>query len=155
MIGKLSGCALLLLFALGVASLSFGHEKRRLAVLDGWIAFLTLAKAEIECNLTPLKDLIQKADPAFTALLSPRENTLQGYFDASKNDLDQTSRDALAFLLVAFGSQSADDLLVSCSRCLDTLSRKRLELACELPKKKKQRFAFSVSAACLVILLLW
>ena len=155
MIPKLLGCALILVASFAASRLSVGQTKKRLALIEGWIGFLTLAKTEVEYNLTPLNDLLTKTDPSFLKLLDPKENRLESYLEASKKDLDRESYLILSSLVSSFGANFREELLLLCERCLASLSQKRREIAAELPTKKRQSLALSLSAAGLAILLLW
>lgn len=155
MIIKLFGCGFLLLAASLVPLFKLRKERRRLALLEGWIDFLILVKSEIEYRMTPLSILLKKTDPEFIKLLGAEEKSLDGYLAASKKDLDEDSMESLSCLILAFDSSYREDLLSACDKTLSLLSQKRQRLAEELPKEKSGLFSISLLVAALAILLLW
>ncbi len=67
MILKLLGGVILLL-AGGYVSLAVGRfERRRLRVLDGYIALIYYIKGQIDCYALPVRDILARADPALIA----------------------------------------------------------------------------------------
>ena len=155
MIAKLFGCGLLFVASLSASVLKLRKEKRRLALIEGWINFLSFAKSEIEYAATPLSRLLEKTDPAFLELLGAEEKSLDGYLAASEKDLDRESVECLSSLVLSFGLSYREDLLTACKRTLSILSQKKQRLASELPKEKRQTLSISLLAAALAILLLW
>lgn len=155
MIAKLFGCGLILAAAFAASLQKIKKEKRRLAIYDLWISFLSMAKSEIGYNLTPAAGLAKKIDPAFSELLFPCDGSPEGYLAASEKELDRDSFDALSAFLVALGSSYREDLLCACDRALAALEKKRQKLSLDLPQKTRALLSLSFLAAGLAILLLW
>ena len=150
--------ALLLLVAGGTAAVySSRYEKRRLTVLEGWIHLIRYAKGEIDCHLTPLRDILTHADPAMLRACggNGEEQTLTALLNASYQYLDGEAKRLISCLVRDAGGCYREEQLRQLDYYLQALQRERDELFLHLPQKTRAKRAICICISFGAAILLW
>ncbi len=170
MLLKLIG-SLLLLAAGGYISLSVHRfERRRLTVLDGYIALIYYIKGQIDCYAMPLTDILTRADPALLAdCLGEAPDRMPALLpavwaeDAPMPALLQRSRLYLApeseRLLTAFsgelGTTRRAEQVARCDHYIAVLGEERRRLYETLPARLRTAGTLGICATLAATILLW
>ena len=170
MIFKLLG-SILLLAAGGYISLSVHRfERRRLSVLDGYIALIYYIKGQIDCYAMPLTDILTRADPTLLAdCLGETVDRLPAILPAVWGDappmqgLLQRSRLYLApeseRLLTAFsgelGATHRAEQVARCDHYVHALGEERRRLFEALPARLKTVGTLGICCTLTAAILLW
>ncbi len=154
---KLIGVVLVLSAGLFGVFYSSVSERKRLRVLDAWIELIILIRGQIDCFLTPLRDILQIADKqllsSLTSKSSPRE--LSDLLSASAPFLDDDCKRHLSALVRTLGGGYREDQIRACDYCLQQLRHRREELGQQMPARLKTRGTLILCAAIGIALLLW
>ena len=148
---KLLG-ALLLLLSGGYVSLEVGrYERRRLRVLDGYVALIVYIKGQIDCYAMPLNDILARADPllladcmgaegpapfAFTEL-AEGEGILQALLAESRPYLDPESERLLTGFVGELGTSFRAQQVARCAYYQEALTEERRKLYEALPARRR------------------
>ena len=150
--------ALLILTAGGAAAIgSHRYERRRLAVLEGWIDLIRYAKGEIDCHLLPLRNILSHADPALLRACggSGEERSLASLLEASQRDLEGEAKRLLTCLVREAGGCYREEQLRRLEYYLQALQRERDELSLRFPQKSKVKSAVCICISVGATILLW
>ena len=154
---KLLGSILILTAGVLTAQHTIAKERRRLAVLDGWVELLVYIRSQIDCFLTPVGEILEHADPALlracTAGSVPR--SLPQLFSAALPYLDPTCRRLLGGMIREIGSNYREEQLKRCDYYLAALQSRRDTVAASLPSRQKLCRALCICIAAGGAILLW
>ena len=177
MIFKLLG-TLLLLGAGGYISLALNRfERRRLAVLDGYISLLRYIKGQIECYAMPLPDILARADPGMIAAclgVDPTAFAEAAFAEAalaeaareeitplpalvreSRLYLEPESERLLTALSGELGAGFRAEQVARCDYYLEALVGQRSKLADALPARLRVGSTICMCCAVAATILLW
>ena len=170
MILKLCG-GLLLLVAGGYLSVAVSRfERRRLAVLDGYISLLLYIRGQIDCYATPIEEILRRADPALVAVCLGESR--RGGFDSIESQtgwghsLPSLIRESRAYLepeserlLQAFsgelGHTSRTEQVTRCTYYIEALTEERGRLCEVLPTRARTSGTLCLCTALGLAILLW
>ena len=154
---KLLGALLVLLAGGFAAWVGASREKRRLTVLDAWLALLRDLRGQIDCYLMPLDEILRAADPdllrAAGAVRQPQ--SWDALLQASLPHLGKECARLLSALVRELGASYRDDQLRRCDYYLSALQQERDRLASALPARLKLCTASALCAALATAILLW
>lgn len=142
----------------GFAAVSTAREeKKKLAVLDAWIAFLWYLRAQIDCFLTPLDEILANTDRALLEKMGycGGDRTLTHLAEASANGLDAESARLIRELTREAGNGYREDQVKRCDYFIGALTAIRKQEAESLPARVKMRASLCVCAALGTAILLW
>ncbi len=168
---KIIGC-LILLFSGGYVSVALSRfEKKRLQVLDGYLALLYYMKGQIECYALPVRDILARADPSLVSdcLGLPRTADASSLIpalllsEAPFSRLVEESRLYLVpeaeRLLLTFSGELGHtfraDQVLRCDHYMTVLGEERRHLAEALPTRLRVLTTLAVSVAIGASILLW
>ena len=168
MIWKLLG-TLILLGAGGYVSVTVNRfERRRLWVLDGYIALIHHIKSRIDCYAMPIPDILAGADPALIAacLGEDTPDTSRGTDGCGYLPLAAMIRESSPYLeaeserlLTAFteelGTAFRAEQVARCEYYLEALTRRRGILADALPARLRVGSTLCMCCAAAATILLW
>ena len=146
---KLLGILVILLAGGASAFGSARYERRRLRVLDGWLDMILYIRAQVDCYLTPIDEILSD----FVPENAPAD--LASLYASSRPYLDTETRHLLEGFIRAFGNGYREEQLRHCDYCIAALRGRREGVAAELPARV--RLAVTV-CACLSVgtaILLW
>ena len=153
---RLLGGGMILFSGTVAAYVSVKNERRRLAVLEAWIALLSYIRGQIDLYMTPMAEILSEADRDLLAPFgchSPAP-TPHDCFSATEAHLDTESRRILQVCLRELGSAYRETELKRCDACITALSEHRKQLTDELPARLRLavglRLCFSLGAAILL-----
>ena len=149
---------ILVLFAGGMAAVSRARfEKKRLAVLDGWLGLLLYIRGQIDCYLMPLDEILALADKTLlsSCMAKKEDTTLSAILASSSPYLDEESRRLLSALVREIGNSYREEQLKRCDFYIDALRTRREKTASELPARLKMGVTLSLCAAVGTAILLW
>lgn len=154
---KLLG-GLLILAVGGVAAYGTSkYERKRLAVLDGWIDLIVYIRSQIDCYLMPLNEILQCGDrTVLDACMSPANATdLGAILDASSLYLDGERLRLLKNFVQETGSSYREEQLRRCDYYITALRTQREKIASELPARRRLCVTLCLCVACGTAILLW
>lgn len=171
MILKIFG-GLLLLVAGGYLSVTVSRfERRRLAVLDGYISLLLYIRGQIDCYAAPIEEILRRADPTLVSVClgeSRRrwENEPIGTQAGWEHPLPSLIRESRAYLepeverlLQAFsgelGHTSRTEQVTRCTYYIDALTEERGRLCEVLPARARTSGTLCLCTALGIAILLW
>ena len=155
---KLLGSVLILASGIAASVGAVARERRRLAVLDAWIALIGLIKSQIDLYLTPLSEILDRAEPRILRILadeSDKPPALSGMLAHTAPDLDAECQRELAMLLQELGSSYREEQIKQCGYCMEALQKIRDQQASELPQKTRLYTTLCLCASLGVLILLW
>lgn len=155
---KLLGGALVLASGVAASVGAVSRERRRLAVLDAWIALIGLIRVQIDLYLTPLSEILERAEPRILQLLTDRSDkppSLAGMLAHTAPMLDADSQRELAVLLQELGSSYREEQIKQCGYCIEALQKIRERQALELPQKTRLYTTLCLCSSLGVLILLW
>jgi len=133
-------------------------QKKGIKQLDGYIRFITNIKAEIECYMLPITDILSRvSEREFKECGIEDSHGIKSIDDMiSKAEffLDDDTINALISFSSEFGVGYIEQQIRSCERCIATLISKRGELALKNEKDKKVSLAICLSLSLSLILIL-
>ncbi len=152
------GCAMIIGCGILTALEATSRERKRLRVLDGWIALIEEIREQIECYLTPKSELLKRVSEATLRrcaadgiLRHDPEELLQ----ASKDYLDAESMRLLSTFLDELGNSYRTEQIRRCEHCQSKLQQIRLTLTAEIPRRIRIGAALRICAAIGISVLLW
>lgn len=150
------GGTLLLGVGAWIAHGSLQSDRRRLAVLDAWIALIRSMRWEIESRLTPIDRFFTSADKRLLGMLGKSDaKTLSELLSASAPDLSPNAKESLSRFAESLGDCYRTEQLRRCDECLESLRREQEKQAAELPSKRRMGLALPLSLALGIAILLW
>ena len=154
---KLFGVCFLLLSGVFAAFTVTWYEKKKVAVLAGWSDLIWYIRAQIDCYLLPLPEILAKADGALFEACSCRQPApdIETVFRASQRYLDPEARRLLSALVREFSLGNRQELLSRCDYYITALGRLRTKKMEDLPAKSRIAAAICIGSALLVVILLW
>ena len=160
---KLIGSALVVLAGVWASLLLTRYEKRRVAVLDGYVSLIRLIRSEIGCASKPLDHILRDADPALVAACIGRRDgrSVPAYADlasmltASRVWLGTEAERLLGGFASSVGSGFREEEVRRCGECLTALIEVRSRLADGLPARLRTGCTLCVTAALSAALLMW
>ncbi len=157
MIWKLLGVILILLIGAVSALGAVHYEKRRLSVLDGWLDLIQYIRAQIDCYLKPMKEILEESRPElFEACLSPSPpGDLEAVLKHSAVYLDGDGKRLAEDFVKEIGSSYREDQLRRCDYYLDGMRRQRERIAAELPSRIRMCAGICLCISLGAAILLW
>ncbi len=154
---KLIGALLMLVTGVVVARGQIAHEKKKLWVLEGWIGLLLYTRAQIDCYLMPLEEILENADKGLLRAAGAGcvGGSQKELLDAALPYLEDESARLLTSLVRELGNGYREEQLRRCDYYLAALEKERERLAAALPARLKLCAAMSVCAAAFLAILLW
>ena len=154
---KILGGGLILGTGIAAAFLGVRREKRKLLILDGWIDLISLIRNQIDCYLTPLDEILQKAEPLIS-LPQAKEGaapTLFSLFDATAWGLGEEEKRLINEFVHEIGNGYREDQIQKCGYYLESLRSLRRARAAELSPRIRVMLAVSLCASLGAAILLW
>lgn len=154
---KTLGAALILSVG-GIAAFSaVRYEKKRLGVIDGWIDLILYIRAQIDCYLTPIDEILKKEDrPTPNDVNAPDAPAdLSAVLNASRVYLDGDAKRLLERFVGEIGSSYREDQLKRCDYCVGSLRTQRERIAAALPSRTRLCAALCLCASIGTAILLW
>ncbi len=154
---KLLGVFLLLGAGGFAASVTVNFEKRKAAVLAGWSDLIFYIRAQVDCYLLPLPQIMERADRALLEACFCRQPhpDLTAVYHASQIYLDTEARRLLSSFVREFGYGGREELLRRCDYDIAALGQLRAKRMEEFPAKARVMVAVWMGAALLLSILLW
>lgn len=157
---KLIGSCLLLAAGVWSSVLLARYEKRRVSVLDGYMALIRLIRGEIGASAKPLDRILGEADPATLASCAgggrvPVCRDLASLVAASRAYLGPEAERLLCGFASTVGAGFRADELRRCDECLASLSDVRGRLFDGLPARLRTGCTLCVTLTLSAALLLW
>ena len=149
---------LLILGAGGAGAYASDHaERRKLSVLDGWIALILYIRGQIDCYLMPLDEIFAYADlPLLTACMGTRqERSPTALLQRSSPFLDPESKRLLESFAREIGSSYREEQIKRCDYYLQILQKNRDQLASQLPARIRVSATLCICGALGAVILLW
>lgn len=150
--------ALLIVAVGGFAAFASAHyEKKRLAVVDGWIDLIRYIRGQIDCYLMPLGDILSGGDRAlFEACMSPANAAdLPAILSSSSVYLDGNVKRLLESFVREIGPGYREEQLKRCDFFLSSLTVEREKIARELPGRIRLCVTLCLCIALATAILLW
>lgn len=153
---KLIGGGMILGVGIAGAILGARREKRKLAILDGWINLISYIRNQIDLYLTPLDEILQKADTAKGSHAS-KENapTLAALFGTTVGWLDEEEKRLIGEFVNGIGDGYREDQIRKCNYYLESLRSLRAARAAQLSPRIRVMLAVCLCASLGVAILLW
>ena len=153
---KLIGGGIILGVGISSAILGIRRERRKLAILDGWINLISYIRNQIDLYLTPLDEILQKADPVEIPI-SPKGDpiTLQSLLRATAWGLGEEEKRLVSEFVHEIGNGYREDQIHKCGYYLESLRSLRTSRAAELSPRIRVMLAISLCASLGVAILLW
>ena len=168
MIYKLIGCGVLLLAGGYISAALARFERRRLRVLDGYIALIHYVKGQIDCYAMPLTDIFARVDPAVIAAclgLDPHaaiptfaphgEHPLSDMLRESRLYLEPEAEKLLNDLTGELGTAYRAQQVARCEYYLEALTEERRRLHDTLPARLRTSSVLCLCCALGAAVLLW
>jgi hypothetical protein len=150
------GVAIILITALIGAISGARLEKKRLRVLDAWIALISHIRLQIDCYLMPLDRILATADRALLANIgNERAQTADALLKASLPYLDTDVAQQLSAFFATLGSTYREEELKCCDYYLARLRTHREAVATSLPARVKAKITLTLCVAVGSVILLW
>ena len=147
-----------LILSVGLYGSIFGArlEKKRLQVLDAWIALIAHIRAQIDCYLTPLDRILATADRSLLSQIGNESTqTADALLNASRPHLDPEIARSLSAFFAALGTTYREEELKRCDYQLAYLRAQRETLATALPARVKAKLTLTLCMAVGAVILLW
>jgi len=154
---KLFGVILILGAGASAVSFSVRFEKRKIAVLAGWIDLIRYIRAQVDCYPLPLPQILERADHALFESCFCRHPTpdLTTIYHASQIYLDAEAKRLLSSFVREFHYETRAELLRRSDYYAGELGRLREKRMEEFTAKSRVIFAVCMGAAILISILLW
>ena len=156
---KLLGVILILGAGATAASFALRFEKRKIAALAGWIDLIRYIRAQVDCYLLPLPQILAQADKALLdgcfCKQPPPNPDLTAIYHASQIYLDAEAKRLLASFVREFGYETRAELLRRSDYYVGELCRLREKRLEELTPKSRVIVAVCMGTAILVSIVLW
>ncbi len=148
----------LLLLGLGILSArrTVHLSYQRLSRLDAWLELILLIRAQIDCYLTPLDEILKKTDPCLlSACGKQKADSLPALFAEAAPLLGREEHRLLECFVREIGSGYREEQLKRCDYYLDALRTRRSKLAEAQPGGIKLGVTLSLCASLFAVILLW
>ena len=154
---KLLGC-LLILTAGGIAALmTVAYEKKRIALLEGWIDLIFHIRNQIDCYLTPIGEILATTDRELMSACMG--NAADKSPTALLNRCSVYLSDEARRLLTAFsreiGSSYREEQVKRCDYYMEALRRLREKELEALPARMRVRSVICLCLSAGIAILLW
>lgn len=139
------------------ASLAIRFEKRKIAVLAGWADLIRYIRAQVDCYLLPLPQILAQADKTLLdACFCKRPHPdLTAIYHSSQVYLDTEAKRLLASFVREFGYDTRAELLRRSDYYTGELCRLREKRMEELAPRSRVIVAVCAGAAILISIILW
>lgn len=159
-----------LLFAGGYLSVFFNRmERKRLLVLDGYIALVRYIKGQIDCYAMPMDDIMSTADPTLLEACIGRGRSYGGFateemtvwrrlpdmIEESRLYLEPESERLLRLFASELGQTYRAEQVMRCEHYIQALTSERRKLADTAPLRVRMNSALCLCCALGVAVLLW
>ena len=153
---KLMGGGMIIVVGIAAAILGVRREKRRLTILDGWIDLISYIRNQIDLYLTPLDEILQKADPTeHFSIKRDQAVTLQSLYNATAWWLGAEEKRLIGEFVREIGDGYREDQIRKCNYFLDSLRVLRADRAAELLPRIRVMLAIGLCASLGATILLW
>lgn len=154
---KILGAILIIGMGALAAKTGMTHEKKKLAVLDGWLGLLLYVRGQIDCYLMPLDEILSSADKDLlhAAGAGHPPTSWEGLLRAAMPYLGKESARLLTSFTRELGTSYREEQLRRCDYYLVALEKERDRLAATLPARLKLCTATSLCTAIGTAILLW
>ena len=139
------------------AALLVRYERRKIAVLAGWSDLIWYIRAQIDCYLMPLPEILAGADRALfeACCCTDQRPNLVSVYHASQFYLDKEARRLLCTFVREIGSGYREELLRRCDYYIASLGKIRAKRLEELPARTRIAAAVCFGVAATAAILLW
>ena len=156
MIRILGACTVLGIGILAALS-TVQKERKKLLVLEAWIALLYYVRNQIDCFSLPLDQILSNADRSLINTLgycgeAPSPEQL---LNASEPFLDVDSQKLLGTLIGELGSSYRQEQVKRCDYFLKELETQRDKTKQNLPMRQKMLVTLHLCAGLGAVILLW
>ena len=157
MLVKLIGSLLIALAGGGFAMAFCIFERKRLEVLDSFIALLFYIKGQIDCYCLPLSDILATLDESITrgCMCHKTPESLEEMIRHSKIYLEDETRRLLYAFSSEFGSTFRDEQLRRCDYYIQCLCEERRRLSDDLPLRSRTGSALWICSSLGLLIILW
>ncbi len=152
---KLTGSLLVLGVGLWAALLKAHREKRRLTLLDAWIDLIAEIRNQIDCYLTPLHEILARADLSAFSLSAQNTKSLSSLLSATREELGEEEVRLLSSFVRRIGNFYREDQVKQCNYYIDHLRELRKKRAAELMPRVRVTLAICLCSSLCVAILLW
>ncbi len=151
------GALLILLVGAGAAWSAVCYERRRLSVIDAWIDLIFYIRAQIDCYLKPLQEILTDAEGARLASLLSAQSTsdLFAILRTSSIYLDGDAKRLLDNFVREIGSLYREEQIKRCDYYIAALRDIRASIAAEHPARIRLSVAVSICISLGTAILLW
>ena len=148
----------LIVFSGGFAAYTMAHtERRRLTVLEAWIDLILFIRAQIDCYLMPLDEILAQADENILracACRTPHPN-LSSLLSSSRQYLSEEARRLITSFVKEIGGGYREEQLRRCDYYITALRAERNKLASALPSRIRLSVSLCLCASLGAFILLW
>ena len=141
------------------ASLAIRFEKRKIAVLAGWADLIRYIRAQVDCYLLPLPQILARADKTLLEACfckrPPPDPDLTAIYHSSQVYLDTEAKRLLASFVREFGYETREELLRRSDYYMGELCRLREKRLEEFAPRSRVIVAVCMGAAILISIILW
>lgn len=132
-------------------------EKKKLTVLEAWIAFLYCVRSQIDCFSLPLPEILKKADPTLLSALGLEEElfSTEQLVDATASILDGESQKLLKSWSKEIGTTYREEQVKRCDYYLRALEVQRDKARQNLPLRIRMLTTIHLCASLGAVILLW
>lgn len=155
---KLLGGVLILSAGLMTAISAVYRERKRLAVLDAWIALINHFREQIDLYLTPIDSILETIDRRMIDALcsdDKRKLSLDLLVQSSTPFLDCEAERAVRAIVSTLGASYREEQIKQCEHYAKGLERIREKQAVALPQKTRLYITLCLCAAVGILILLW
>ena len=128
-----------------------------LSALERYISLLHYIKAQVDCFVLPISDILKRADGEMLFGCGWRGDVPPSSLEEliSRASLDDSAAQSILLEFCSdFGKSYLDDQLRRCDHYISLLEDRREILGRELPSKKKLNSTLCISAALAIVILL-
>ena len=163
MLYKWMGAGILML-AGGYATLAMNRmEKRRLTVLDGYVALLRYIKGQINCFAMPVADILATADPDILSACQGKKvmdhtaeaKTVSELIQASRLFLEPETERLLQNFSAELGHTFREEQVMRCEDYIQALGEERRKLAEATPTRIRINSILALCTTLGITILLW
>ncbi len=153
---KLVGSLLLVLTGLVLAVSVCSFEKKKLSVLDSFIALLLYIKGQIDCYSMPLCDILENGAQK-TSLVSDTGNICDfgRILSSSRMYLDDESYRLLLSFYSEFGSVYREEQLRRLDYYINALGERRRAVFEDLPARTRVGSALCICGVLGILIIIW
>ncbi len=157
MLVKLIGSLLIALAGGGFAMAVCIFERKRLEVLDAFIALLFYIKGQIDCYALPISDILLGLDENILrgCMCKKRPESIEEMIRHSKIYLEDESRRLMYSFAAEFGSTFREEQLRRCDYYIQCLCEERRRLSGEVPLRSRTGSALWICSSLGLLIILW